>query len=63
MAYDKMNKFFSKCCKKKVAKKDNIQINKEEMEKLKEKEKEKELEKEKKQNKEEKVEEIKEKKE
>ena len=41
IAYDKINKFFNKCCKKKPIQKDNIQLNKEEMEKLKEKEKEK----------------------
>ena len=45
MAYDKVNKFFNKCCKKKIAQKDNIQISKEEMEKIKEKEKEKEIDK------------------
>ena len=45
MAYDKINKFFNKCCKKKGAQKDNIQISKEEMEKIKEKEKEKKLDK------------------
>ena len=45
MVYDKINKFFNKCCKKKGAPKDNIQINKEEMEKIKEQEKEKDLDK------------------
>ena len=37
IAYDKMKKFFNKCCKKKVDKKENLQFNKEEIEKLKEK--------------------------
>ena len=38
MAYDKVTKLFNKCCKKKVAKKENIQLSKDEMEKIKEKE-------------------------
>ena len=42
MAYDRINKFYKKCCKKKPVQNNNIQISKEEMEKLKEKEKEKE---------------------
>ena len=39
LAYDKMKKFFNKCCKKKVVQNENNQLNKEEIEKLKEKDK------------------------
>ena len=38
IAYDKAKTFFSKCCKKKLPKKDNKTINQEEIDKLKEKE-------------------------
>ena len=40
IAYDKMKRIFDKCCKKRIDRKDNIQLSKEEIEQLRKKEKE-----------------------